>query len=86
MVHRWSKITGISITGVGIALIAFALWALFITTAPTEQFQLDPKFAKQYAEYYLALTVFGSAMVIGGGILYYLHRRSLRQIERERAG
>jgi hypothetical protein len=84
MVYRWSKITGISITGVGAALVIFALWAMFITTAPEEQFQQDPKFARQYMEYYQGLTVLGSAMIIGGGVLFLLHRRSLKEIERER--
>ncbi|MEM2759941.1 MAG: hypothetical protein QXU32_09270 [Nitrososphaerales archaeon] len=65
------------------ALVVFALWALFVTTAPAEQFQEDPKFAKQYKEYYQGLTAFGSALIVGGGVLYYLHRRSLRQRERE---
>lgn len=84
MVYRWSRITGISVTGVGIALIIFAVWALFVTTAPAEQFQQDPKFATQYTQYHQGLIAFGSTMVIGGAILYYLHRRSMKQIERER--
>jgi hypothetical protein len=84
MVYRWARITGISVTAVGVALIIFAAWALYITGAPAEQFQQDPKFAKQYVEYYQGLIAFGSAVVIGGGVLYVLHRRSLKQIEQER--
>ncbi|MFQ5969595.1 MAG: hypothetical protein ACE5J2_03755 [Nitrososphaerales archaeon] len=84
MVYHWPRITGISVTGVGIALIIFAVWAMFVTTAPAEQFQQDPIFAGQYVEYYRSLTAFGSVMIIGGGILYYLHRRSMKEIERER--
>jgi len=84
MAYRWSKITGISMTGVGVALVIFEVWAMFITTVPEEQFQQDPKLAKQYMEYYQALTVFGSALIIAGGILYILHRRSMKEIERER--
>lgn len=83
MVHRISKIHGISITGVGVVLVAFSLWALFITDVPLEQFEEDPKFAQQYTEYYQALLIFGSVLITSGGILYYLHRRSLKQIERE---
>lgn len=84
MVYRWSRIAGISITGVGVALVIFAAWALFITTAPAEQFQQDPKFGSQYVSYHQALLTFGSAMIIGGGFLYYLHRRSMKQIQQER--
>lgn len=84
MVHRSAKIIGISMTGVGTVLVIFAMWALFITTAPVEQFQQDLKFAKQYIEYYQALTAFGSAMIVGGGVLYYLHKRDLKEIEHER--
>jgi uncharacterized membrane protein YfcA len=84
MVYRWSRITGISVTGVGVALVIFAAWALFITTAPAEQFQQDPRYAKDYILFYQSLIGFASAMIIGGGVLYYLHRRSLKEIERER--
>jgi hypothetical protein len=72
------------VTGVGLALVVFSIWAIFVTTAPTEQFQKDPKFASQYLEYYQGLAGFGSAMIIGGGILYYLHHRSMKQMEQER--
>ncbi len=83
MVYRLSKIAGISITSVGVVLAVFALWAMFITTIPVEQFQEDPKYAIQYMEYYQALTIFGGVMIISGGFLYFLHRRSLKEIERE---
>ena len=46
MVYRLSKIAGISITSVGVVLAVFALWAMFITTIPVEQFQEDPKYAQ----------------------------------------
>lgn len=59
MVYRWSKITRISITSVGVVLVVFPLWATFVTTSPVEQFQEDPKFATQCWEYYQDITVFG---------------------------
>jgi hypothetical protein len=67
-----------------VALVIFAVWALFVTTAPAEQFQQDPKFDSQYVAYHQSLAAFGSAMIIGGGVLYYLHRRSMKEIEQER--
>ncbi|MFQ5941428.1 MAG: hypothetical protein ACE5KA_07015 [Nitrososphaerales archaeon] len=85
MMYRWSKINGISITSVGVALVIFAIWAMFITTAPQEQFQQDSQFARQYMEYYQGLTAFGSAMIIIGGFLYFLHRRSLGELERKQS-
>jgi hypothetical protein len=84
MVYRWSRLSGISITGVGAALVIFSLWAVFVTTAPAEEFQQSPRFAVEYMIYYQGLTVLGSVMILGGGFLYYLHRRSLKQLERER--
>lgn len=83
MVYRWSRINGISLTGVGAALLIFAVWALFITTIPAEQFQADPRFATEYVSYYWGLIALGSAMISGGGVLYLLHRRSMREIARE---
>jgi len=43
----------------------------------------DAKFERQYIEYYQALIVFGSVMIIGGGALYLLHIRSLKKIDLE---
>lgn len=59
MVYPWSRITAISVTGLGIALVIFAVWTLF---------------ANQYLSYSQGLITLGSAMMIGGGVLYLLYR------------
>lgn len=69
------KLTTSAFLGIGIALAAFAVWALYITTIPFEQFANDPRFQEEYALYYQALIIFASALVAIGVILTMLIRK-----------
>ena len=65
----------IAFFALGVLLIGFSLWALYLTDIPQEQFLEDPRFEEEYIKYYQWLTLFGSALVVIGWVLAFLGRK-----------
>jgi formate hydrogenlyase subunit 3/multisubunit Na+/H+ antiporter MnhD subunit len=65
--------------GVGITLLVFSIWALYLTDIPQEQFQNDPRFEEEYMKYYEWLSIFGIALIIIGGIIASLGRKMTKK-------
>lgn len=65
--------------GVGILLLGFSIWALYLTDIPQEQFQNDPRFEEEYIKYYEWLSIFGIVLIIIGGIVAVLGRKMTKK-------
>ena len=61
--------------GIGSLLMIYALWALYLTDIPEEQFIEDFRFYEEYTRYYQILFVFGMVMVSFGGIINVIARK-----------
>ncbi|MDH3341659.1 MAG: hypothetical protein OEL84_10320 [Nitrosopumilus sp.] len=75
MIQGAPKFIMIAFFALGVLLVGFSLWALYLTDIPQEQFLEDPRFEEEYTKYYEWLTLFGSALVAIGWILAFLGRK-----------
>jgi len=73
MISGASKYVMIAFFALGIFLVGFSLWALFLTDIPQEQFQEDSRFEEEYVKYYEWTILFGS-ILIGIGWIFVIFR------------
>ena len=78
MIQGAPKFVMIAFFAIGILFVGFSLWALYITDIPQEEFQENPRFEEDYKNYYKWLAIFGSVLVIIGGIFAGLGHKMLR--------
>jgi len=74
MIQGAPKFVMIAFFALGVLLVGFSLWALYLTDIPQEQFLEDPRFEEEYVKYYEWLTLFGSGLIGVGWILAILGR------------
>jgi membrane protein DedA with SNARE-associated domain len=79
MITGAPKYVMITFFGLGISLLGFSLWALYLTDIPQEQFQNDPRFEEEYTKYYEWLSIFGIVLIIIGGIITVLGRKMTKK-------
>jgi len=79
MIQGAPKFIMIAFFALGALLVGFSLWAQFLTDIPQEQFLEDPRFEEEYMKYYQWLTLFGSGLIVIGGILAFLGRKMTRR-------
>ena len=69
----------IAFFALGVLLVGFSIWALFLTDIPQEQFQEDPRFEEEYVKYYEWNILFGSVLIGIGWIVAFLGRKLSRR-------
>jgi len=79
MISGAPKYVMIAFFALGVFLVGFSLWALFLTDIPQEQFQEDPRFEEEYVKYYEWTILFGSVLIGIGWILAFLGRKLSRK-------
>ena len=52
MIQGAPKFIMIAFFALGVLLIGFSLWALYLTDIPQEQFLEDPRFEEEYTKYH----------------------------------
>jgi len=78
MIRSAPKFVMFTFFAIGALLVCFSTWALYLTDIPQEQFLEDPRFAEEYTKYYQWMAVFGTVLVIVGGVLAVLGRNMKR--------
>ena len=79
MISGAPKYVMIAFFALGVFLVGFSLWALFLTDIPQEQFQEDPRFEEEYVKYYEWTILFGSVLIGIGWIIAFLGRKLSRR-------
>ena len=79
MIQGAPKYVMIAFFALGALLVGFSLWALYLTDIPQEQFLEDPRFEEEYIKYYQWNILFGSGLIIIGGIIAFLGRKMISQ-------
>ncbi|HJJ23382.1 MAG TPA: hypothetical protein OQH54_06685 [Nitrosopumilus sp.] len=79
MIQGAPKFIMIAFFALGVLLVGFSLWAIYLTDIPNEQFLEDPRFEEEYVKYYQWLTLFGSALVAIGWVFAFLGRKMTRR-------
>ena len=79
MISGAPKYVMIAFFALGVFLVGFSLWALFLTDIPQEQFQEDPRFEEEYVKYYEWNILFGSVLIGIGWIIAFLGRNLSRR-------
>ncbi len=79
MIQGAPKFVMVAFFALGVLLVGFSLWALYLTDIPQEQFQEDPRFEEEYIKYYEWLTLFGSVLIVIGWVLAFLGRKQKNQ-------
>ena len=69
----------IAFFALGVLFVGFSLWALFLTDIPEEQFLEDPRFKEEYVKYYEWNILFGSGLIVIGGVVAFLGRKMSRR-------
>lgn len=69
----------IAFFALGVLFVGFSLWALFLTDIPEEQFLEDPRFKEEYVKYYEWNILFGSGLIVIGGVVAFLGRKLSRR-------
>lgn len=75
MIQGAPKYIMIAFFALGTLLGGFSLWALYLTDIPQEQFQEDPRFEEEYMKYHQWNVLFGTVIVVIGGIIAFLGRK-----------
>ena len=65
----------IAFFALGVFIVGFSTWALFLTDIPQEQFQEDPRFEEEYVKYHEWNILFGSALIGIGWVIAFLGRK-----------
>jgi len=73
------KYVMIAFFALGVLFVGFSLWALFLTDIPEEQFLEDPRFKEEYVKYYEWNILFGSGLIVIGGVVAFLGRKLSRR-------
>jgi len=63
MIRRAPKYVMIAFFALGVFLVGFSFWALYLTDIPQEQFLEDPRFEEEYVQYYQWNILFGSGLI-----------------------
>jgi len=79
MISGAPKYVMIAFFALGVFLVGFSLWALFLTDIPQEQFQEDPRFEEEYVKYYEWTILFGSVLIGIGWVIAFLGRKLSRR-------
>ena len=79
MISGAPKYVMIAFFALGVFLVGFSLWALFLTDIPQEQFQEDPRFEEEYVKYYEWTVLFGSVLIGIGWIIAFIGRNLSRR-------
>ncbi|WP_232212263.1 hypothetical protein [Candidatus Nitrosopumilus koreensis] len=79
MIRGASKYVMIAFFALGVLIVVFSIWALFLTDIPQEQFQEDPRFEEEYVKYYEWNILFGSALIGIGWVIAFLGRKMKNQ-------
>ncbi|MGV7225986.1 MAG: hypothetical protein ACQ9CV_03560 [Nitrosopumilus sp.] len=79
MISGAPKYVMIAFFALGVFLVGFSLWALFLTDIPQEQFQEDPRFEEEYVKYYEWTVLFGSVLIAIGWVIAFLGRKLSRR-------
>jgi cytochrome bd-type quinol oxidase subunit 1 len=79
MISGAPKYVMIAFFALGVLLVGFSIWALFLTDIPQEQFQEDPRFEEEYVKYYEWNILFGSVLIGIGWIVAFLGRKLSRR-------
>ena len=64
--------------GLGVLIVGFSTWALYLTDIPEEQFLEDPRFEEEYVKYYEWNILFGAGLIGIGWIIAFLGRKMTR--------
>jgi len=75
MIQGAPKYVMIAFFALGVLLVGFSLWALYLTDIPQEQFLEDPRFEEEYVKYYEWTILFGSVLIGIGWIFAILGRK-----------
>jgi len=73
------KYVMVAFFALGVLLVGFSFWALYLTDIPNEQFQEDPRFEEEYVKYYEWMILFGSVLIGIGWIVAFLGRKMSRR-------
>ena len=65
----------IAFFALGVSLVGFSYWALYLTDIPQEQFLEDPRFEEEYVKYYEWNILFGSVLIGIGWVIAFLGRK-----------
>ena len=79
MIAGAPKYVMIAFFALGVFLVGFSIWALFLTDIPQEQFQEDPRFEEEYVKYYEWTILFGSVLIGIGWVIAFLGRKLSRR-------
>lgn len=79
MISGAPKYVMIAFFALGVLFVGFSLWALFLTDIPEEQFLEDPRFKEEYVKYYEWNILFGSGLIVIGGVVAFLGRKLSRR-------
>ena len=79
MIRGAPKYVMIAFFALGVLFVGFSLWALFLTDIPEEQFLEDPRFKEEYVKYYEWNILFGSGLIVIGGVVAFLGRKMSRR-------
>ncbi len=79
MINGAPKYVMITFFALGILLVGFSLWALYLTDIPNEQFQEDPRFEEEYVKYYEWMILFGSVLIGIGWVIAFFGRKMSRR-------
>ena len=79
MIRGAPKYIMIAFFALGVLFVGFSLWALFLTDIPEEQFLEDPRFKEEYVKYYEWNILFGSGLIVIGGVVAFLGRKMSRR-------
>jgi energy-converting hydrogenase Eha subunit G len=79
MIQGAPKYIMIAFFALGVIIVGFSIWALFLTEIPQEQFQEDPRFEEEYVKYYEWNIIFGSSLIGIGWIIAFLGRKMRNQ-------
>lgn len=79
MIRGAPKYVMVAFFALGVLIVGFSTWALFLTDIPQEQFQEDPRFEEEYVKYYEWNIQFGSALIGIGWIIAFLGRKMRNQ-------
>ena len=79
MINGAPKYVMIAFFALGVFLVGFSLWALYLTDIPNEQFQEDPRFEEEYVKYYEWTVLFGSVLIGIGWVIAFFGRNMSRR-------
>ena len=79
MIKGAPKYVMIAFFALGMLLVGFSLWALYLTDIPQDQFLEDPRFEEEYVKYYQWTALFGSGLVVIGWIVAFIGRKMTNQ-------